>query len=252
MTQMANDVSIRLGYQALKLEEASQRANLGVSAKKASGFIGGFRQELNFSSSLTLEKRDLEDLLVNFRLYPDNQNYTQLLYKYYNPDERRPTFKERFYSIYAIGEMNLAEFSHHYVASDTQRYSFAARSTTRQRGGSGHGAETQASYTPNQDWKFDVSLDYLTLGNTAVSSFYMGLTVIPSAYSRLEFQTALQWEDKELNGFNRAIGLQGSYQYMFNSDLFLTLSAELLANSDRANNVLSRLYLVYYFDRGLI
>ncbi len=66
LTTMPNDISATIGYQALKIEQASQRLNLGLSAKSEQGFtgsslLGQMRQEFNFSSSLATKDNQWVD-----------------------------------------------------------------------------------------------------------------------------------------------------------------------------------------------
>ena len=109
LDSLPNDISATIGYQALKLEQASQRLNLGVSAKSEQGLFtnaltGNYRQEFNFSTSLATKnnswaKSEIEDLTFDARFYLKNKeqqtrDFIQLQYHYYNPELGRPTFKQ--------------------------------------------------------------------------------------------------------------------------------------------------------------
>lgn len=264
LTTMPNDISATIGYQALKIEQASQRLNLGLSAKSEQGFFnsdltGDFRQEFNFSSSLATvdnqwSKSEFEDLVIDTRFYLpklsfNQQDFLQLQYQYYNPELSRPTFKQRFYSTYAVGKIALAELAYHGQLTSTSHYRVAGRMSNKQRGGKGYGWQAQVLERLDNDWQLEATIDHLSLDSVDVSSIYAGISLSPNAYSQLKVQAAIQLEDKPLADKNEMFGLQGSYQYMFNANLFLSFSLELLRNSMKDNDHLGRLYLVYYFDK---
>jgi len=264
LVAMPNDISATIGYQALKIEQASQRLNLGLSAKSEQGFFtsdltGDFRQEFNFSSSLATvdnqwSKSEFEDLLIDTRFYLprlsfNQQDFFQLQYQYYNPELSRPTFKQRFYSTYAVGKIALAELAYHGQLTSTSHYRVSGRMSNKQRGGKGYGWQAQVVERLDNDWQLEATIDHLSLDTVDVSSIYAGVSLSPNAYSQLKVQAAIQLEDKPLMDKNEMFGLQGSYQYMFNANLFLSFSLELLRNSIKDNDHLGRLYLVYYFDK---
>jgi len=261
---MPNDISATIGYQALKIEQASQRLNLGLSAKSEQGFFtsgltGDFRQEFNFSSSLATvdnqwSKSEFEDLVIDTRFYLpklsfDHQDFLQLQYQYYNPELSRPTFKQRFYSTYAVGKIALAELAYHGQLTSSSHYRVAGRMSNKLRGGKGYGWQAQVLERLENDWQLEASIDHLSLDTVDISSAYAGVSLSPNALSKLKVQVAVQLEDKPLMDKNEMFGLQGSYQYMFNANLFLSFSLELLRNSMKDNDHLGRLYLVYYFDK---
>ncbi len=264
LVTMPNDISVTIGYQALKIEQASQRLNLGLSAKSEQGFFtsdltGDFRQEFNFSSSLATvdnqwSKSEFEDLLIDTRFYLPKltfkqQDFLQLQYQYYNPEPSRPSFKQRFYSTYAVGKVALAELAYHGQLTSSSHYRVAGRISNKQRGGKGYGWQAQLVERLDNDWQLEASIDHLSLDSVVLSSIYAGISLSPNAYSQFKVQAAIQSEDKPLMDKNEMFGLQGSYQYMFNANLFLSFSLELLRNSMKDNDHLGRLYLVYHFDK---
>ncbi len=264
LTSMPNDISAHIGYQALKINQASQRLNLGASAKSKQGFLtnkftGNFRQEFNFSSSLATKDNnwtnsEFEDLTIDTRLYLSNSNsqatdFLQLQYQYYNPELSRPTFKQRFYSTYSIGKIALTELAYHGKLNRKTNYRIAGRHSNKQRGGKGYGFLAQVVQRLDNDWQFEATFDHLSLDTVEISSVYAGISLSPNALSQLKLQTAMQIEEKPLYGRNQMQGLQGSYRYMFTSNLFLSFSLELIRNSQRDNDHLGSFYLVYYFDK---
>lgn len=264
LVTMPNDISATIGYQALKIEQASQRLNVGLSAKSEQGFLGqqlfgALRQEVNVSSSLATvdnqwAKSEFEDLVIDTRIYLPNlainrQDFLQLQYQYYNPELSRPSFKQRFYSTYAVGKIALAELAYHGQLTSSSYYRIAGRMSNKQRGGKGYGWQAQVIERLENDWQVEATFDQLALDSVELSSFYAGISLSPNAYSQLKVQTAFQFEDKPLMEQNKMFGLQGSYQYMFNANLYLSFSLELLSNSTKDNDHLGRLYLVYYFDK---
>jgi len=264
LVTMPNDISLSMGYQALKIEQASQRLNLGLSAKSEQGFFhlpltDGFRQEFNFSSSLATvdnqwSKSEFEDLVIDARFYlPQRtfkqQDFLQLQYQYYNPELSRPTFKQRFYSTYAVGKIALAELAYYGQLTSSRHYRVAGRMSNKQRGGKGYGWQAQILERLDNGWQLEATIDHLSLDMFDITSIYSGVSLSPNAYSQLKVQAAIQLEDKPLVGKNEMFGLQGSYQYMFNAHLYLSFSLELLHNSMKGNDHLGRFYLVYYFDR---
>ncbi len=264
LVTMADDISATIGYQALKIEQASQRLNLGLSAKSEQGFLtspltGSFRQEFNFSASLATvdnqwSKSEFEDLVIDTRFYLptstfQQQDFLQLQYQYYNPELSRPTFKQRFYATYAVGKIALAELAYYGQLTATSHYRVAGRMSNKQRGGKGYGWQAQILEHLNNDWQLEATIDHLTLDTVDISSLYFGISLAPDAYSQLKLQTAIQIEDKPLYDENKLFGLQGSYQYMLSTNLYLSFSLELLRNSMKDNEHLGRLYLVYYFDK---
>jgi len=265
LARMPNDISATIGYQVLKIAQASQRLNLGLSAKSEQGFFnhelfGTFRQEFNVSASLAAvknkwSKSEFEDLLIDTRFYLPKltfkkRDFLQVQYQYYNPELSRPSFKQRFYSTYAVGKIALAEVAYHGQLTTRSHYRVAGRISNKQRGGKGYGWQAQVIERLKNDWQLEASIDHLSLGTVEISSIYAGVSLSPNALSQLKIQAAIQLEDKPLYDKNKLFGLQGSYQYMLNTNLFLSLSFELLRNNMKAMDHLGRFYLVYYFDKG--
>jgi len=240
-------VGYRVGFQQIKQEATANRLNLGFSYKNNHDFLKTYRQEINMSSSYHIDQSSIEDLLIDSRFYANNKNYLQLTYEFYEPDYDNPTFREQFYSSYALGEQQQAEAALHHVGSTGLKWTVAGRKTTRENSyENGYGFRTSLGFKPAPYAEVIGDIDILTLGDDTIESFWLLSTHSPDAKTRLSLETGLQFEKKSLYGFNRATGFRGSYQYMINRDFFLTLSAEHIWNSRKENDYLLKSYLVYY------
>lgn len=244
-------VAYRIGLQQLKQGTTASWLNLGASYKNNWDFLASERQEVDFTGSYQFEQDRFEDLLFDSRFYADNQNYLQLTYEYYDPDRNSPGFREFFYTSYAIGAQQLAEAAFHHIESDGLTWMVAGRKTSRENSntnGYGFRASLEAQPWPYVDVLAE--LDTLTVGDDKIESLWLAGSNSPDSKTRLSLETGLQFENKSLYGFNRALGFRARYEYMINREFFLTATAQQLLNSRRANEYLLNCYIVYYLYRG--
>lgn len=244
-------VGYRIGLQQLKQGSTASRLNLGASYKNNGDFLATDRQEVDFTGSYQFEQDTFENLLFDSRFYADNQNYLQFTYEYYDPDRESPSFREFFYTSYAIGAQQLAEAAFNHIESDGLTWMVAGRKTSRESSNAnGYGFRASLGAQP---WPYiDVlaEIDMLALGDDKIESLWLAGSNSPDAKTRLSLETGLQFESKSLYGFNRTLGFRASYQYMINRDFFLTATAQQLWNSRKANEYLVNCYIVYYLYRG--
>jgi len=205
--------------------------------------------EIYVKGSYASEKSRLEnvfvdgwwDVLKNVRL----RNY----YEAYRPLQPYVTFRDRFYSAYALGEQEIWRGSVEHRFSSDLRYSAGVQVADRKTGYNGYGANASVSYQfkPNITWQGTV--DYLELNSGEyATSFYVSHTHALDSKNRYSINLAFRDEEKSLYGKNFAAGFEGEWQTMIKNNWILSLKGSYIENSALRSEYLGAMQLTYYFD----
>ncbi len=205
--------------------------------------------EIYVKGSYASEKSRLENVFVdawwdvfkNVRL----RNY----YEAYRPVQPYVTFRDRFYSAYALGEQQIWRGSvEHHFSSDL-RYSAGVQVADRKTGYNGYGANASVSYQlkPNITWQG--TLDYLELNSGEyATSFYASHTHALDSKNRYSINLAFRDEQKSLYPKNFATGIETEWQTMIKNNWIVAVKASYINNSQLTNEYLGSMQLTYYFD----
>jgi hypothetical protein len=205
--------------------------------------------EIYVKGSYASEKNRLENVFVdawwdvfkNVRL----RNY----YEAYRPVQPYVTFRDRFYSAYALGEQEIWRGSVEHRFSSDLRYSAGVQVADRKTGYDGYGANANISYQfkPNITWQGTV--DYLELSSGEyATSFYASHTHALDSKNRYSINLAFRDEQKSLYGKNFATGIETEWQTMIKNNWVVALKASYINNSQLTNEYLGSMQLTYYFD----
>lgn len=212
-------------------------------------FLGEKSFEIYLKGSYASEKSRLENVLVdawwdvfkNVRL----RNY----YEAYRPLQPYVTFRDRFYSAYALGEQEIWRGSVEHRFSSNLRYSAGVQTANRKTGYDGYGANASVSYQfkPNITWQGTV--DYLELSSGEyATSFYLSHSHAIDSKNRYSLNLAFRDEEKSLYGKNFAAGFEGEWQTMIKNNWILSLKGSYIENSALRSEYLGAMQMTYYFD----
>ncbi len=215
----------------------------------AGNLLGERPFEIYVKGSYASEKSRLENVFVdawwdvfkNVRL----RNY----YEAYRPVQPYVTFRDRFYSAYALGEQEIWRGSVEHRFSSDLRYSAGVQVADRKIGYNGYGANASVSYQfkPNITWQGTV--DYLELNSGEyATSFYASHTHALDSKNRYSLNLAFRDEKKSLYGQNFAIGVETEWQTMIKNNWVLSLKGSYINNSQLQNEYLGAVQMTYYFD----
>jgi hypothetical protein len=192
----------------------------------------------------------------------------RLNFEEYRPRNPYPTFRERFYTAYALGEQTLLKTSFHHRPVDNLTYYLGMQRATRdarsaavrpdgivssqtlKSAATGYGAYigAHASLTQWPGTSVSGEFDYLELGPDGAKSLYFSLAHVPSAEWRVQLNTALRFENKQLYGENQALGGELDVQYMIKNNVILSVAGSHIWNSRTQNEYLGAVQIIYYFD----
>lgn len=223
----------RIGFGAT----AAGALRLTPKGKYELGLLGTFRADVaQFENVLTTALWDVSDWM-RFRGS----------YEYYRPREPYLTFREKFYSAYALGEQTLARGRVHLTPIDGFTYYLGGMYATRQ-GDDGYGGDVGGSYALTPSLTVLGEADYLALGPDNATSGYASLIHTPDSRLQLRFNGALRYEEKLLYGDNRAVGAEGEVRYMLRSDIIVNLAGSYIWNTRIRDEYLGAVQVIYYFD----
>ena len=205
--------------------------------------------EIYLKGSYANEKRRLENVFVdawwnvfkNVRL----RNY----YEAYRPVQPYVTFRDRFYSAYALGEQQIWRGSVEHRFSSDLRYSAGVQVANRPTGYDGKGVNASVSYQfkPNITWQGTV--DYLELNSGEyATSFYVSHTHALDSKNRYSVNLAFRDEQKSLHPENFATGIETEWQTMIKNNWVVAVKASYINNSQLTNEYLASMQFTYYFD----
>ncbi len=260
-TQVTDDVLVSQGVDNNYDAVEASRQNISTSAistyrlNLATRFTGHLLgpdkpMETYIKGSYALDKNHLENAFVDSWWDPVKNVRLRSYYEAYRPKSRFVTFRDRFYSAYALGQQQVWRGSVEHRYNDKIRYSFGAQYADRDKGYSGFGLNGAASYQPNPGINLSANVDYLELsdGENAKSLYLSGSHAL-NAKTRYSINLALRHEEKALYGENFAKGIETEWQYMYKNHLIFGLKGSYIDNSNITNEYLGALQVTYYFDR---
>lgn len=208
--------------------------------------------ELSLQSAYAADKNRFEDVLLDGWWDPVKQLRLRNYFEAYRPKQPFVTFRDRFYSAYALGEQRVWRGSAQYVQNDRLRYSLGAQYASRDQGYSGQGINAGISYQWRPELKLSGEFDYLQLNDGEMAnSLYMTISHALNSKTRYGINLAWRQEDKLLYGENQARGIENEWQYMLDSSLVLAFKGSYIHNSASRlrDEYLGAMQLTYYFDR---
>jgi hypothetical protein len=216
---------------------AAGKLNLWQRSGYDFGLLGTFRPD----------QARFEDVLVTGQVDLTEQLRFRGSYEYYRPREPFLTFREKFYSAYALGEQTLFRVRVHHSPLDGFTYYFGGMGATRE-GRDGYGGDAGASYFFTPNFKLAGEFDYLTLGPEDAKSFYTSAAYTVNSQLQFKVNTALRFEHKLLYGNNRAVGAEGELFYMIQNNIVLNVAGSYIWNTRLPGEYLGAVQFIYYFD----
>ncbi len=224
---------------------------LNGAARLAGHLLGRDKpMETFIKGSYAMDKNQLENAFVESWWDVVKNVRLRSYYEAYRPKQRFVTFRDRFYSAYALGEQEVWRGSVEQRWNDKLRYSVGTQYANRDKGYAGFGFNGGVNYALAPSVNLSGTLDYLELssGENAKSLYMSGAHAL-NAKIRYSLNLALREENKSLYGQNLAKGIETEWQYMFQNDLVFAFKASYIDNSKINNEYLGALQLTYYFDR---
>ncbi|MDD5036184.1 MAG: hypothetical protein PHE55_15650 [Methylococcaceae bacterium] len=239
---------IRLGYQRFKEAQAVDRINIGSTASGRIGLGEANKYEATVSGTYRADRNALENVWLSGQADLGKSLRLRTSYEEYRPRNPYPTFRERFYTAYVLGEQTLLKGSLHHQAAEGWTYHLGGQRATRERGVDGYGGYAGLSITQWPGLKLSGEVDYLDLGADEAKSLYLSAAHSPSSKWRLQANAALRFEHKQLYGENRAIGGEIEVQYLVQSNLVLSATGTHIWNTRINDEYLAAVQMIYYFD----
>lgn len=206
--------------------------------------------ETFIKGSYATDKNQLENAFVDSWWDVVKNVRLRSYYEAYRPKQRFVTFRDRFYSAYALGEQEVWRGSAEHRLNDKIRYSMGGQYANRDKGYDGCGFNGGISYAWIPGVNVSGTVDYLELSSGEnAKSLYMSGSQALNAKTRYSLNLALREENKSLYGQNFAKGIETEWQYMFQNDLVLGFKASYIDNTKINNEYLGALQVTYYFDR---
>lgn len=203
--------------------------------------------ELGLLGTYRADDSSFQDVLVSAQYDPDKWLRLRSSYEYFRPREPYLTFREKFYSAYALGEQTLFRGRAQCAATEALTLSVGGMRATRQ-GDDGYGADFSGSYAFTPNLNLSAEFDYLALGPENAKSGYASLFHSFDSRTQMRLNTALRYEHKLLYGNNRAIGAEAEVRYMFNSSLVFEVAGSYIWNTRLKEEYLGAVQFIYYFD----
>jgi len=223
---------------------------MNVATHMAGHLLGEDKpMETFIKGSYAMDKNQLENAFIDSWWDPIKNLRLRSYYEAYRPKSRFVTFRDRFYSAYALGEQQVWRGSLEHRYNDKIRYSLGAQYAGRDKGGSGFGFNSGISYQLKPGITLTGNLDYLELntGENAKSLYFSGSHAL-NAKTRYSINFAFRHEVKALYGENFAKGIETEWQYLLARQIVLGLKASYIDNSNLNNEYLAAAQMTYYFD----
>lgn len=207
--------------------------------------------ELYIKGAYASEKNRLENVFVEAWWDIFNDMRFRHYYEAYRPQASFVTFRDRFYSAYALGEQQIwrGEIEQRY--SPRLRYSAGVQLASRDIGDSGQGYSANVRYQWLPNLSTQATVDYLTLtSGDYAASVYLSTEHAIDSKNRYSLNLALREEQKNLYGENIATGIEAQWQTMVKNNWVLALRASYIENTNEnaRNEYLGSAQMTYYFD----
>jgi len=233
----------RLGWQYYRDETSSDRLSWGMTARTRS------QVDCLFAGVYVLEEARLEDVSVQARRDAGKNGTWQLSWQIHRP--RRPwlTFRERYYSLYALGRQSVVRGDFHYRLSKGVEWSMGGRHVAREQGDAGYGLTAGVELSADSGWRRELQFTLLRLGDDTTGGAWFQLGKPVSSRNRITLRTALQYQDKALYGVDRSAGVELDMERMVRADLYFSLFASYLRNSRLDDEYRAGVRLTWYLDK---
>lgn len=207
----------------------------------------GGKYEVGVAGTFRADRAQLENIVTTAQWDVVEGMRFRGSYEYYQPRQPYFTFREKFYSTYALGEQTLLRTHVHITPTKGFTYYLGGMRATRQ-GEDGYGADIGGRYAFTPNMSVLAELDELSLGQDHATSGYMSFIHTP--YSQLEWRLngALRYEEKALYGDNRALGAEGELRYLFRYNVVFHLAGSYIWNTRTPDEYLGAVQITYYFD----
>jgi len=206
--------------------------------------------ELFLQASYAADKSRLENVMLDSWWDPLKGLRIRNYLEAYRPRQPYVSFRDRFYSAYALGEQRVWRGSAEYAYNERLKYSVGLQAAGRDQGYSGTGLNAGLSYQWRPGFNLRGEYDYLELNSgESANSVYLSASHAMNAKTRYLFNLAWRVEDKLLYGHNQARGIENEVHYMLDSSIILAFKGSYIDNTALSNEYLAALQLTYYFDR---
>jgi hypothetical protein len=219
-------------------------------ATTGAGRLGLWRNsdyELGVVGTYRADRGEFENTRFNGQLDLTETVRIRGSYEHFQPRVPILTFRERFFSAYALGEQTLARTRIHHAPLKDFNYYVGGLASSR-RGFDGYGGELGANYAFNPNFGLLGQFDYLSLGPEHASSFYFSSLHTVNSRLQMRVNTALRFEDKMLYGFNRTVGAEFEAFYMLRNNLVLNVAGSYVWYTRILDEYLGAVQVIYYFD----
>jgi hypothetical protein len=243
-----DSLDLRLGYQHFEDKQAAERVNLGATAAGRIAWGEGWKYEAVLSGTYRADQQALENVWLSGQADFGKKLRVRASYEEYRPRNPFPTFRERFYTAYALGEQTLSKLGAHHSPAAGWTYYLGGQYATRAIGDSGQGGYAGLSVTQWPGWALGGEVDYLELGRDNAASLYLNATYTPGARWRVLANAAARVEHKQLYGENRALGGEIEVQYMVQNNLIVMVTGTQIFNTRLRDEHLAAVQAIYYFD----
>lgn len=243
-----DSLDLRLGYQHFEDKSSVERANFGATAAGQIRYGKDWKYEAMLSGTYRADKQALENVWLSGQADFGKKLRVRASYEEYRPRNPFPTFRERFYTAYALGEQTLSKLSVHHSPAAGWTYYVGGQYATRDIGDSGQGGYAGIGVTQWPGITLGGEIDYLELGRDNAASFYLKAAYSPDARWRIQANAALREERKQLYGENRALGGEIEVQYMVQNNLIVMVTGTQIFNTRIRDEHLAAVQAIYYFD----
>lgn len=230
-----------------KRDFGTDRLNFATTAAGKLRVTEYGKYELGLLGTYRADDNSIQDAMINGQLdFTQNVRFRSS-YEYFRPRQPYLTFREKFYSAYALGEQTMFRARVHHTPVDGFTYYLGGMRATRE-GYDGYGGDIGNTYALTPNLSLFSEIDYLALGPDNAKTAYVSLLHTVNSRLQIRINTALLFEDKQLYGDNRAIGAEGEIRYMISNALILNVAGSNIWNTRLKQEYLGAVQLIYYFD----
>ena len=204
--------------------------------------------KLDFGGSYQIGQRWLEELLLSAQLRRGKSEYLKLAYQRYSPSSPTLTFREQYLSLYTLGRQSEFAVSYRLRPARGPARAIKGRLVRRENGLDGLGLTGTLDRWRYSGADMSAQLDLLKLGNDNAATLYIEGDRPLTALSRLRTALVLQHQKEQLAGDNSAFGIDGEYEQMLGSMLFLGATFMQIWNSRLPDEYRFGIRLSYRFD----
>lgn len=240
------------GLEAGETQTLTQRSYRFSSSTRLAGHLLGADKPMEWflQGTYAADKNRLENVWLDGWWDAWRRVRLRNTFEAYRPRDPFVTFRDRFYSAYALGEQRVWRGSTHYKHNERLSYSAGVQVAGRDQGYSGSGFNLGITYQWQPGLTLRGEFDSLQLDSGEYAqSFYVSASHALTAKTRYVLNLAFREEEKALYGKNQARGIENEWQHMLDNSLVVGFKGSFINNSALANEYLASMQLTYYFDR---